>query len=214
MKSGPILAMIALLLVGMALVLQPTLARGSFDMIVDTGESELLVVKDETANRYSITGPAAYRTEAPLAPEDFWALVDEQTAAWNARPAFERTLLGFFNISSWGNFVWLAIGLGGQVAFFGRMFIQWVVSEKSRQSQVPELFWWLSFIGGVCLFTYFVWRVDVVGVLGQSTGVVIYARNLRLIKKQKRRDRRRAAEDSANQTTPPQTQEPADAGAA
>ncbi|MEL6795292.1 MAG: lipid-A-disaccharide synthase N-terminal domain-containing protein [Planctomycetota bacterium] len=212
MKSGPILAMIALLVVGMVLVLQPTLARGEFDMIVDTGESELRVTKDDATGTYRITGPAAHATEKPLEAEAFWALVDEQTAAWQARPSFERTLLGFFNISSWSNFIWLAIGLGGQIAFFGRMFIQWVVSEKSRQSQVPELFWWLSFIGGVCLFTYFVWRVDVVGVLGQSTGVVIYARNLRLIKKQKRRDRRRAAEQSLE---PEQsTQEQADAGAA
>ena len=42
------------------------------------------------------------------------------------------------------------------------------------------------------LFTYFVWRQDFVGVLGQSTGVVIYARNIRLMYKQKRRARRDA----------------------
>lgn len=203
--------MIALLLIGMALVLQPTLARGSYDMVIDTGESELLVLRDAASGGYSITGPAAYRTDAPLAPEVFWAMVDEQAAAWDARPAFERTLLGFFNISGWGNFIWLAVGLAGQVAFFGRMFMQWVVSEKSRQSQVPELFWWLSFVGGVCLFTYFVWRVDVVGVLGQSTGVVIYARNLRLIKKQKRRDRRRLAEQAAVAAESTRTEEPSDA---
>ena len=65
--------------------------------------------------------------------------------------------------------------------------VQWVVSERSRVSTVPELFWWFSFVGGVSLFTYFVWRKDVVGVLGQATGVVIYARNLRLIQKQRRR---------------------------
>ncbi|MEL6498563.1 MAG: lipid-A-disaccharide synthase N-terminal domain-containing protein [Planctomycetota bacterium] len=212
MKAGPVFAMVALLIVGMALVLQPTLARGSYDMVVDTGESELLVAKDAASGGYTITGPSAYATETPMEPAAFWSLVDEQTASWQARPSFERTLLGFFNISTWGNFVWLAIGLSGQVAFFGRMFIQWVVSEKSRQSQVPELFWWLSFIGGVCLFTYFVWRVDVVGVLGQSTGVVIYARNLRLIKKQKRRDRRKAAETNGADTQ--STKEQADAGAA
>ncbi len=49
------------------------------------------------------------------------------------------------------------------------------------------MFWWLSFLGGVCLFTYFVWRKDAVGVLGQATGVVIYARNLRLIHKERTR---------------------------
>ncbi len=207
MKSGPILAMIGLLLVGMALVLQPTLARGGYDIVIDTGESELLITKDTTGG-YLITGPAEHATEGPIEPGALWSMVNKQSEAWQTRPAFERTLLGFFNISSWSNFVWIAIGLGGQAAFFGRMFIQWVVSEKSRQSQVPELFWWLSFIGGVCLFAYFVWRVDVVGVLGQSTGVVIYARNLRLIKKQKRRDRRKAAEAALERT------EATDAGAA
>jgi len=88
------------------------------------------------------------------------------------------------------------VGLIGQGAFFGRMFIQWVVSEKSRKSQVPEVFWWLSFVGGLCLFMYFVWRVDVVGVLGQSTGVVIYARNLKLIRKERKREARRTAENA------------------
>ncbi|TVQ63052.1 MAG: hypothetical protein EA379_04500 [Phycisphaerales bacterium] len=85
---------------------------------------------------------------------------------------------------------WIAVGFGGQAAFFGRMMLQWVVSERSRQSVVPAAFWWLSLLGGAALFSYFVWRRDVVGVLGQSTGVVIYARNLRLIYKSRRRERR------------------------
>ncbi|HED53797.1 MAG TPA: hypothetical protein ENJ00_06310 [Phycisphaerales bacterium] len=99
--------------------------------------------------------------------------------------------MGFFNISSWTNFGWVAVGLLGQCAFFGRMFVQWIVSEKSRKSQVPEIFWWFSLVGGAMLFLYFVWRVDVVGVLGQSTGVVIYARNLRLIHKERSRAARK-----------------------
>jgi lipid-A-disaccharide synthase-like uncharacterized protein len=68
------------------------------------------------------------------------------------------------------------------------MFVQWIVSEKNRRSEVPVLFWWFSLFGGICLFAYFVWRVDIVGVLGQSTGVVIYARNLRLIHKTRERE--------------------------
>lgn len=95
-------------------------------------------------------------------------------------------LLKFFNITSWTNLVWVGIGLLGQLAFSGRMLIQWLVSEKKRESVVPELFWWLSLGGGVMLFAYFVWRQDFVGVLGQSSGVVIYARNIRLIYKRRR----------------------------
>jgi hypothetical protein len=73
------------------------------------------------------------------------------------------------------------------------MFVQWFASEKKGQSVVPAAFWWMSLIGGVALFAYFAWRPDVVGVLGQCSGVVIYARNLRLISKHRRREERLTA---------------------
>ncbi|HLO39889.1 MAG TPA: lipid-A-disaccharide synthase N-terminal domain-containing protein [Phycisphaerales bacterium] len=100
------------------------------------------------------------------------------------------------NITSWVGFIWLAIGFGGQLAFSGRMIIQWWVSEKMRQSHVPMAFWLWSLIGSVMLFSYFVWRQDPVGVLGQCTGVVVYARNLRLIYKSRRRAERAAASEA------------------
>jgi lipid-A-disaccharide synthase-like uncharacterized protein len=46
---------------------------------------------------------------------------------------------------------------------------------------VPVGFWWGSLFGGALLFAYFCWRKDIVGILGQSVGVFIYARNLALI---------------------------------
>ncbi|GJQ29197.1 MAG: hypothetical protein HBSAPP03_10810 [Phycisphaerae bacterium] len=92
-----------------------------------------------------------------------------------------------FNITSWWSLAWVAVGLGGQAAFSGRMLVQWIASERRRESIVPEAFWWMSLIGGVALFAYFGWRQDIVGVLGQSSGLVVYARNLRLIYKQRRR---------------------------
>ncbi len=84
------------------------------------------------------------------------------------------------NITSWGGLIWVGVGLLGQVAFFLRMLVQWVVSERKRQSVIPEAYWYFSFFGGVALFAYFAWRQDLIGVLGQTTGVVVYARNLRL----------------------------------
>jgi lipid-A-disaccharide synthase-like uncharacterized protein len=92
-----------------------------------------------------------------------------------------------FNITTWSSLAWVLLGLGGQIAFSGRMVLQWIVSEKERRSVVPAAFWWLSLAGGAALFVYFVWRQDFVGVLGQSSGLVIYARNIRLIYKQRRR---------------------------
>jgi lipid-A-disaccharide synthase-like uncharacterized protein len=91
------------------------------------------------------------------------------------------------NITSWASLVWIGVGFGGQLAFSGRMLIQWWVSERRRESHVPVSFWWWSLIGAVMLFSYFIWRQDPVGVLGQCTGLVVYARNLRLISKKKRR---------------------------
>jgi len=98
----------------------------------------------------------------------------------------DNGLFRVLNITSWGAMVWVCIGFAGQLAFTGRTLVQWIVSEARRESVVPELFWWLSLTGGVMLFVYFVWRQDFVGVLGQSSGVVIYARNLRLIYKRRR----------------------------
>ena len=59
-----------------------------------------------------------------------------------------------------------------------RMAVQWIMSERERRSVVPTAFWWLSAAGGVMLFVYFCWRKDIVGVLGQSIGLLVYARNL------------------------------------
>jgi lipid-A-disaccharide synthase-like uncharacterized protein len=191
MKPGPIVAMVALIAVGIWLVLQPTLARDAFDYEVRVGGERIAIAIDQRdgSRVYNIVSPP-HLTRDGLSAADLLSVLDAETAALAARPRLERTLLGFLNISSWMNFIWIAIGLVGQGAFFGRMFVQWIVSEKTRQSQVPEIFWWLSLVGGMSLFTYFVWRVDIVGVIGQSTGIVIYARNLRLIAKAKRRQAR------------------------
>ncbi len=187
MRPGPVIAMVLLVLLGMWLVLQPALSRSGSDVIVRVGAMEVRLARVGPPGDpgYRIVSPASLRSDAVIGHDDLDDFLALQLENWNARPAFERHLLGFFNITSWATFGWVAIGLVGQIAFFGRMFAQWIVSERSQVSTVPEMFWWLSLIGGVCLFTYFVWRVDIVGVTGQSTGIVIYARNLRLIHKQK-----------------------------
>lgn len=103
-------------------------------------------------------------------------------------------LFQMLNITSWVGVVWVGIGLGGQLAFSGRMLLQWFVSERKQESIITESFWWFSLVGAVALFSYFVWRQDPVGILGQASGIVVYARNIRLIHKKKRRDRGEASE--------------------
>ncbi len=129
-------------------------------------------------------GPVLTRAEAEHV---FGARVVEDTVAPRTNRLFRQ-----LNITSWTNVVWVGIGLLGQLAFSGRMVLQWVVSERKRQSVITESFWWFSLFGAVTLFSYFVWRQDPVAILGQASGIVIYIRNIRLFAKQ----RRRAARDA------------------
>jgi lipid-A-disaccharide synthase-like uncharacterized protein len=106
-------------------------------------------------------------------------------------------LFSLLNITSWVGVVWLGIGLMGQLLFSGRMVLQWITSERQRQSVITESFWWFSLGGSMLLFSYFVWRQDPIAMLGQASGVVIYSRNIRLIYKRRRREARAAASDAA-----------------
>ena len=74
--------------------------------------------------------------------------------------------------------LWVLFGLLGQAVFMGRMLAQWYASEKVQSSVVPPIFWWLSLLGSSMLMVYFIWRKEIVGFLGQSTGWFIYIRNL------------------------------------
>lgn len=77
---------------------------------------------------------------------------------------------------------WIGLGLVGQGLFSARFLVQWIASERKRESHIPIAFWYLSIAGGLTLLSYAIYRADPVFILGQSTGVFIYARNLYLIK--------------------------------
>ncbi len=95
-------------------------------------------------------------------------------------------ILAFFKVSTTAELIWVIIGVGAQLMFSMRFILQWWASEKSGRSVIPEAFWWFSIIGGLTLFAYALHRQDPVFMLGQSLGVVIYARNLWLIYAEKR----------------------------
>ncbi len=81
---------------------------------------------------------------------------------------------------------WLLVGLGAQTMFFGRWIVQWIASERQRESVIPTLFWWVSLAGATMLLIYYVGRREPVGVLGQMVGWTVYSRNLWLIRKKKK----------------------------
>ncbi len=65
---------------------------------------------------------------------------------------------------------WDLFGLIGQALFAGRFLVQWMASERRQSS--------------VVLFLYASWyRRDPVFTIGQSAGLVVYARNLMLIRR-------------------------------
>ncbi len=83
--------------------------------------------------------------------------------------------------------VWLGIGFFGQSLFFSRWLLQWFVSEKKAESQIPVSFWYISLAGSVIVLAYAIHKIDPVFIAGQSVGTVVYIRNLILIHRVKGR---------------------------
>ena len=77
---------------------------------------------------------------------------------------------------------WIVIGFVGQTLFSARFLLQWLASERARRSVVPTAFWYFSLGGSMVLLAYAVHRADPVFIVGQATGLVIYLRNLYLIR--------------------------------
>ena len=80
---------------------------------------------------------------------------------------------------------WILVGFLGQGIFGTRFLVQWISSEKKRRSYVPVAFWYISILGGTVLFLYAMHIKDPVFTVGQGLGLVIYFRNLMLIKQHK-----------------------------
>jgi len=76
-------------------------------------------------------------------------------------------------------------GFVGQLLFFMRFILQWLFTERYKKSSIPVSFWYFSLIGSFMLLTYAILIKDPVYIIGQSTGAVIYLRNLYLIYKER-----------------------------
>ena len=77
---------------------------------------------------------------------------------------------------------WLLVGLAGQACLGARFLVQWIASERRGDSVVPHAFWTLSLVGGVAVLAYAIHRRDPIFIAGQSAGLIVYARNVMLIR--------------------------------
>ena len=82
----------------------------------------------------------------------------------------------------------LIVGFLAQGFFASRFLVQWIVSEKRKESVMPLYFWYSSVFGGLLLLVYAIHILDPVFILGQSMGLLIYFRNLVLIHRKKRQE--------------------------
>lgn len=71
----------------------------------------------------------------------------------------------------------------GQLVFTLRFVYQWTYSRKRQESILPFGFWVISLTGSVIIVSYAIFRHDPVLILGQSTGFIVYSRNIWIIHK-------------------------------
>ncbi|MBX0289642.1 lipid-A-disaccharide synthase N-terminal domain-containing protein [Hymenobacter sp. HSC-4F20] len=81
----------------------------------------------------------------------------------------------------------LLLGAVGQAIFLLRFVYQWLYSERKGESSLPLSFWVISFLGSVLILVYALLRQDVVLLLGNLFGTVVYARNIVLLRREEAR---------------------------
>ena len=80
------------------------------------------------------------------------------------------------------------VGIAGQILFSSRFIVQWIASERKRDSVMPVSFWYLSIIGGALTAVYAAWRRDPIFLVAQLSGLAVYSRNLMLIRRRRAMD--------------------------
>jgi len=83
------------------------------------------------------------------------------------------------NIPQW----LLALGIFSQILFTFRFIYQWIYSEKRKSSVLPMGLWVISLVGSILIFIYAIIRKDPVLLAGNAMGLVVYSRNIIIIRK-------------------------------
>ncbi len=77
---------------------------------------------------------------------------------------------------------WTLWGFAAQSIFFLSFVVQWLKSEKKKQSYLPREFWWLRLIASFMLMAYVFVRRDIVFIVSLLLQICIYVRNLKIMK--------------------------------
>ncbi|PVX51735.1 lipid-A-disaccharide synthase-like uncharacterized protein [Balneicella halophila] len=82
---------------------------------------------------------------------------------------------------------WLILATIGQTIFASRFIYQWVYSEYKKESIFPLGFWVISILGSAIITVYAIFAKDLVLLIGQGFGLIVYSRNfyLRLLENKK-----------------------------
>lgn len=73
---------------------------------------------------------------------------------------------------------WHLFGAAGGLVFYGRFYVQWLVSEAKKKSVIPIAFWYMSGAGSLMQFVYAVHLRSPGMAFGQCFNVIVYSRNL------------------------------------
>src|SRR5436309_12766174 len=73
---------------------------------------------------------------------------------------------------------WVLLGYLAQIMFTMRFLVQWIASERAGKMVMPIAFWFFSIGGGALLLAYALSIRAPVFILGLSSGVFAYGRNL------------------------------------
>ncbi|MFN0064984.1 MAG: lipid-A-disaccharide synthase N-terminal domain-containing protein [Chlamydiales bacterium] len=79
---------------------------------------------------------------------------------------------------SWRTLLYLPLGILPALFFTLRIFVQWIQSERRKESFIGPLFWKLSLWGNILLFCHHVIQVQYPFALIQSVNALISWRNL------------------------------------
>jgi len=97
----------------------------------------------------------------------------------NLDPGIWEILARITRLESVG--MWYLVGFIGQFIFMMRFVVQWIASERKKQSVVPLAFWYLSLVGSLITIVYAAYRRDPVFTAAFCLNILIYMRNLYFI---------------------------------